>query len=559
MPDISRSEPGHDTSGPRDPLTRHVRDLVAVIDATGAVAYVNPAVTGLLGYAITDVTGRSLLDFVHPDDRDLVEKRLALAAADAPPAELPVLRLEHASGSWLAIEAVTTNLLHDPEVAGIVVVARDVTARLEDEARVAVANARLEAVLDTTTDAVVSVDRSGMITFFNSGAETIFGWTTRDVVGRSLEMLLPERYRRAHDGQLEDFSMATANARRMAPQRAEVIGLRRDGTEFPAGASISRAIIGGDLQLTAILRDLTDRRRVETRAAQLADLLESFDSAVVLAEPDRRLVWANATGRSFLGVDEADVESRTIDDLLAPSSRPRLEDEILPAVWSTGLWRGEVELRLGADDIVLPVMLDVAGQFDATTGNIASVAITAHDISELKEAQTRLRHAASHDVLTGLANRSLFDRHLARALHDPEAAKRTAVLFVDLDHFKPVNDTHGHQIGDAILVSVAGRLQECVRPDDIVARFGGDEFVIVLRRLTDTDEAHQVATRIVAAVSEPHWVEGHEICIGASVGVADADADVDAETLVRHADKAAYEAKRAGRGQVAIHRDGPHD
>ncbi|SFF28958.1 diguanylate cyclase (GGDEF) domain-containing protein [Actinoplanes philippinensis] len=165
----------------------------------------------------------------------------------------------------------------------------------------------------------------------------------------------------------------------------------------------------------------------------------------------------------------------------------------------------------------------------------------------------RLAHARAHDVLTGLPARALFidrtDAVIAERRRRP--GESTAVLFIDLDGFKPINDRCGHATGDALLKAVAARLRESMRPDDYVSRFGGDEFIVLCRHLPDASDAHAVADRIRRCVAEPFEIDGHRLHVGTSIGIALIDDRTDdAMTVIHHADLAMYEAKRKGKGRI---------
>ena len=182
-------------------------------------------------------------------------------------------------------------------------------------------------------------------------------------------------------------------------------------------------------------------------------------------------------------------------------------------------------------------------------GVFAFVLAFAEDISDRKLAEAHVEHMAHHDALTGLANRTLLNDRLKHAITNAQRRRRTqALLFIDLDHFKTVNDTMGHSAGDALLLEVAQRLRECVRESDTLARIGGDEFVILLTNLIRPDDATRVAEKLIAALGLPISVENHIFNITASVGIAVWPGDgADAETLMRNADVAMYHAKNSGR------------
>jgi diguanylate cyclase (GGDEF)-like protein len=179
--------------------------------------------------------------------------------------------------------------------------------------------------------------------------------------------------------------------------------------------------------------------------------------------------------------------------------------------------------------------------------SVRGVVCNARDVTEAHELSERLHHQASHDPLTQLANRNVFDDRVSAARAASEPSSSMAVLMIDLDDFKPVNDLHGHGVGDALLVEVAARIRSCVRSADTVARLGGDEFAVLLPG-ADPDRAVEIAHRIIAAVQEAVPVGGNSLRVSASVGVAVGPPDL-AGTLLRDADAAMYLAKRGGKGR----------
>lgn len=188
------------------------------------------------------------------------------------------------------------------------------------------------------------------------------------------------------------------------------------------------------------------------------------------------------------------------------------------------------------------------------SGHIEVHGVT-RDISERRRQQQRIRHMAQHDMLTGLANRALFAHHMEQALAEARRdGNRLALVYLDLDHFKPVNDSLGHAVGDRLLQAGARRMQSSLRESDIVARVGGDEFVILLRGVTDCNDARHAAAKVCQALAEPFHIDGHELAITSSLGIALFPEHGDDEiTLSRNADDAMYTAKRAGRNRVWLY------
>ena len=203
-----------------------------------------------------------------------------------------------------------------------------------------------------------------------------------------------------------------------------------------------------------------------------------------------------------------------------------------------------------------PVEINVAAMLDSRK-KVQGAVLVFQDITERKKLEDQLVQMAKYDSLTGLANRTLFMEFLNTSLARSERReKSTAVLFLDLDHFKEINDTLGHDAGDQLLVSVAKRVQGCVREGDMVARLGGDEFAIVLDDVADPNDARQIAEKILADLQQPHDLGQEQRQVGTSIGIAAfPESGKAADELIKAADEAMYVAKKGGRNDYRLHSD----
>jgi diguanylate cyclase (GGDEF)-like protein/PAS domain S-box-containing protein len=424
--------------------------------------------------------------------------------------------------------------------------------------------ATMRGLLDGLPDAIVGARRDGSIVFVNPLAEELFGYAEAELVGRPISVLWPERMRDRYERnaalyfQLEHPLRFTARA----------YGLRRDGTEFVGEMSWGIVHDEEGPMLLAVGRDITERLEAERRLRR-----QSEEQAAVAALGERAL----------RGVAPGDLAREAAERVgMALSARRVLIVE--PAAGGDGLgvlaeWgAGEdpPDARAGALAALrgqAPVKVDGGWSVAIRTGDEVFGAVTAYGASAPEEqrafliaianvlamaysrlrSEQRIRHQALHDPLTRLANRALCRDRLEHALaHAERAGSHAAVLYVDVDDFKRINDLYGHAAGDAVLVALARRLAAAVRPADTVARLGGDEFVVVCE---DVDERVALALgwRVAAAVQEPLEVDGVQHRISASVGIAlGSGAETNAEGLVSNADTAAYRAKEAGRGNVEI-------
>ena len=302
-------------------------------------------------------------------------------------------------------------------------------------------------------------------------------------------------------------------------------------------------------------RDVTERVEAETRIRLLHGVLEASTELVLVCDLDARVIYCNQQAQRLLDVS---AEETTLPDLeqIVLGDWPTIIAEISAAVDDGGgTWSGELTVRTPDGD-ELPLVAAIQRHHDAH-GSDEFISVIAHDIRELKSTQARLEHQATHDALTGLPNRALLqelgDQAVARS---NRYGTTVAVLFLDLDRFKPVNDSLGHAAGDELLVQVAGRLRNTVRRGDVVARFGGDEFVVLCEHPAGRTEICELARRCIETLSEPMTVMGREVTLGASVGIAAGGGGrVTVDALIRDADAALYRAKELGRGRAVLFGD----
>ena len=315
---------------------------------------------------------------------------------------------------------------------------------------------------------------------------------------------------------------------------------------------------GQDALLTAFT-PINHLKLMERRLELWAKVFEASSEAIVIVDAERHILSANQAFTRHSGYELQDVVGEQPDLLLgAGQSLPE-------ALWHTvtlrGTWQGELTLhRRNGSTYPAWVMVNAVRQSGGWASNprsggaeLSHYIFTSIDISDRKRSEQRIRFLAEHDVLTELPNRSLCIERLRLAMQQAQrSGRKVAVLFIDLDRFKHINDSLGHHIGDGLLRSVASRLLEAVRAGDTVSRLGGDEFVVVLSDLESVDEAaHIVHERLIPLVRQPHAVEGVELHVSCSVGIAICPDDAsDIDVLMRHADTAMYQAKAGGKDKA---------
>lgn len=290
---------------------------------------------------------------------------------------------------------------------------------------------------------------------------------------------------------------------------------------------------------------------LEESERRFAQIIEDSPHAVVI-HGDGRVLYANrAAVRLLRGTSAEQFLGRHVLEFVHPSSHEKVIERARRIVEEHTAVEAAEERLLCVDGDVIDVE-SVAGPADF--GGRPAVHVILWDITARKQVEARLAHDATHDPLTGLANRTVLRDRIEQALARLERTPaHLALMLVDLDDFKGVNDRYGHHVGDAVLVAVAQRMQEIVRPADTLARLGGDEFVIVCDDLAQPSDANEIAGRVLEASRQPVAVKGDVVRVSASIGVVlTTQADEDLDTLLRRADAAMYRAKRKRRGFVTV-------
>jgi diguanylate cyclase (GGDEF)-like protein len=294
---------------------------------------------------------------------------------------------------------------------------------------------------------------------------------------------------------------------------------------------------------------------METLRPCLLGLLEAMPGVVMASRVDGRLLYLNAAGRSLLGVGPSEpITSLRLSDFYSRSAYGQLLDQVIPTCLRRGVWSGEIALRSRQREEIATNQVFMAHNVGHDDGSPPVLASIAWDVRAYKTTEQALRRQATHDSLTDCPNRALLMDRLAQAIHRAERRRlRVGVLFLDLNDFKQINDTFGHETANQVLKEVAQRLRSNLRGEDTVARYGGDEFVLVVPDLNAASDVDRVTSQTRKLLEEPVVVNGVRIPVAASVGVALYPLDgEDTEALLRAADSAMYRAKPAKHAAAAI-------
>ena len=466
-----------------------------------------------------------------------------------------------------------------------------------------VSRRQLVAVVQSANDAIISIDGDGAIIFWNKGAQAIFGYSEEEALGQQMTLVIPERYHEPHQQGVQ--RMAATGEARVIGHPMELHGLRQDGSEFPLELSLATWATAEGTFYSGIVRDITQRKLGEERLAlQYAATAVLAESATLsdgiphlLHTICERLDWdvglfwsvdpAGAVLRcqhTWQRPDAGFTQSVALSQqmTLAPgaslpghvwvSGEPIVLENVSEMAPDPSLHRLESARAEGVrGGFCFPILVGGAvhsvmefysrAAWRPNTEMEQAISAIGAQIGQFIErvrAQEALRHQALHDALTGLPNRTLLQDRLDHALQTAQREQGVlSLLLMDLNRFKEINDTLGHQHGDLLLQQVGSRVRDALRASDTVARLGGDEFAVLLPG-ADAAGAVRVAQAVLAALAAPFDVKGQDLGVGASIGIALFPAHgADVQTLLRQADVAMYVAKRAGSGYAVY--DTKHD
>ncbi|MBI5040326.1 MAG: diguanylate cyclase, partial [Gammaproteobacteria bacterium] len=437
--------------------------------------------------------------------------------------------------------------------AALLLVLEDVTVREQLRSDRRRSEARVHAVLDNVADGIITIDSRGNIESFNRAAEQIFGYAEAEVLGQNVKLLMSEDQRAQHDGYLEHFRR-TGAADCLGLGFREVQGRRQDGSLFPMDLSTSEMHLADQQLFIGVVRDITARKAAEGELAKLAGALAQTGDSVVITDCKGVIEYVNPAFEQTTGYQRAEVMGQT--PRIVKSGKH--SDQFYQSLWET-IARGDVFrdifINRRKDGGLYYEEKTISPVRDPLSGAITHYVSTGKDISERMQTQQRLDYLAHHDALTDLPNRLALLEQLQRALtRAARHSKQMAVLFLDLDRFKQINDTLGHSVGDRMLCAVASRLAKCLRQGDTVARLGGDEFAILLEDLNQPKDVVPILEKLVEAMRHPFGLDGHEFFLTFSIGISVYPLDGDeAEVLLSNADTAMYRAKVEGRNNYRFY------
>lgn len=516
--------------------------LIVVTDVGGSILWANPACERVLGWPVGELVGRNALDDLASDElreADDDEHQRLLASTGS---RRQTNRWRTRDGGERTISFTRTPVRDDAGVVRrIVATGVDVTGEHLARAALLASERRHRALVEHASDVVVVIDERAVITYVSASAEAQLGWTPNELEGRSGFDLVAEDDR---DLALRSFAETLGESGPTVPRELRIRDRfgRQVLMEVVANNRLEDPAVEG---VILHMRDITERRTLEvtlsTAEERFREAFAKAPTGIALVDLDGRFLEANRALADILGREPADLTRLTFQDITHPDDLGA-DLDYLARLLAGRIPGYRMEKRyLRPDGSVIWCLLNVSVLRDAA-GAPQHLLAHVEDITARKSRTEELAHLAHHDGLTGLPNRTAVHTRVGESLARRHLHE-VGVLFLDLDGFKDVNDTHGHDVGDRVLSVVARRLADVVRPTDLVGRVGGDEFVVVCEPAS-LAVLERIAERICEELERPIELAGlPTIRTGAAVGLAVAEPVDDTASLLRRADDEMYRAK----------------
>ncbi len=536
-------------------LFENANDLIYIHDLAGNYVSINQAAERVFGFTREEVLKMNMKQVVAPEHLRLTRKMLAEKIASGAKQTVYEVVCLAKDGRRVTLEVNSSIIYKNGLPVGVHGIARDITERKQTEEALRKSEERSRDLFENANDLIYTHDLQGYFTSLNRAGEKITGYTRQEAVGGTInisQVVAPEYLEKAQ-------KMMAHKVAKEVPVTYELEIITKHGQRVSLELS-TRLIFrdGKPVGVQGIARDITARKCAENSlhktVSLLTSTLESSNDGIVVINSDGEIVVYNRKFLEMWQIPPAIIEQKSGEEIInyikSQLKDPKkfelqtarlYEDPLATCLTTVKFKDGRVFERYSQ-----PQYLE-----EKPVGRVCSF----RDITERIRAEEKLLYYALHDPLTNLPNRAEFMNHLEAAIE--RAGRETnfsfAVLFLDLDRFKIINDSLGHVVGDKLLMAIAKRLKNCVRPRDVVARLGGDEFTILLNGSNESSEVIWIAERIQNALTEPFKIDNYEIFTSASIGVIISDEiPRHPEDFLRDADTAMYRAKESGKARYEI-------
>ncbi|WP_169307266.1 diguanylate cyclase domain-containing protein [Chitiniphilus eburneus] len=428
---------------------------------------------------------------------------------------------------------------------------RELSRRERYEAELVSSRQRTQAIIEASHEMFICIDRDGLVIDWNAQAAAVFGWTKDEVLGRPLtELIVPERFRLRHQDGIAHFLKTGEGA--ALNRRIELPAMQRNGNEVLVELTITVLHHGDTVEFPCFLRDISARKRAEqallNQQQTLRAITDAIPALVAFLDATQRYRYWNGQYLVLLGIEPT--EGQLMVDFMGKDYYERARPYVESALCGEKVHFETTMVALrGTRHIVSDLIPQIGEQ-----GTVSGCYVVSWDVTDRKQQELAWRTLASFDTLTGALTRAFFLEALDLALRrHRRSGQPLALFYLDVDHFKPINDQHGHAVGDAVLRGYAQAIERSLRESDVVGRLGGDEFCVMLDEVRTEENAIAVAEKILAAVRMPIETESGPMQISTSIGIAFIVRTQRApDQLVALADSALYQAKQIGRDRFAL-------
>ncbi|MCK9608309.1 MAG: bacteriohemerythrin [Methylomonas sp.] len=529
---------------------------IVITDLDGTIEFVNEAFLKATGYSRDETVGRNprILQSGKTSGETFRTMWDVLAQGRVWQGEFVNKRKDGSEYTELALISPVHQA--DGTVTHYLAIKDDITERKRVEKALRDSHQQMDSLLNSMAEGAYGVDTEGNCRFVNQSFLRMLGYASEDVIGKHIHEIIHHSHQDGSHYPAEECKMYTAYRRQEDVHVVDEVFWRKDGTSIPVEYWSQPIIIDGILTgAIATFIDITARKQAEHQLRIAATVFESQEGMMV-TDADNRILRVNTAFTKITGYPPEDVIGRN-PSILRSS---RQDQDFYVAMWrrihEQGAWEGEVWNRRKNGEIY-PEYLTINAVKDHK-GRVTHYVSTLTDITLRKSAAEEIERLAFYDPLTGLPNRRLLQERLKQALAKcHRSGRKGALLFIDIDNFKTLNDTLGHAMGDLLLQQVAARLQACVRENDTVARLGGDEFVVMLEEL-DQDiyaaakQTERIGEKILDTINQPFKLSKHDYISTPSIGAALFNGIEQADEMLKQADIAMYQAKTSGRNALCF-------
>jgi diguanylate cyclase (GGDEF)-like protein/PAS domain S-box-containing protein len=522
------------------------------IDRDGLVRFWNHSCETVFGIPAREAIGRpltSLVSHLEREDEFAATLDSIWHTLRAPPPRDWQVKRPDGQTRWMY--STHFPVLRNGEAQQVFCMEVDISKRKVDEQALLDAGTNFRQLFERSNDAIVLIEGNTIIDV-NPASLRLFHCAGRDaIVGKTLLDFSPAEQPSGESSMAADANLTAQNF---------IEGNRRyewqfhlpDGAAFWAEVLLTSVTLDHQFLSYAVVRDISARKATENTLQMAAQVFENSRDAIAITDRERRVLAVNQAFSDITGFPAQEIVGAELPNLHTGGHEPSFYQQIWDYVAANDHWEGEVwSVRKNGDEY--PVWVALTAIRDGAD-HVSNYMVILSDITDRKRVEEHTRHLAEHDFLTDLPNRVLFLDRLHQALASARRKQtKVAIMFVDLDRFKGINDSFGHHVGDAVLKEVAARLTGCVRGVDTVSRQGGDEFVVILADIGGVDQAAHVANSVMQAVARPVQFDGTVVNLSVSIGISlyPVDGD-DLDTLLKHADVAMYHAKQNGRNAFSF-------